>query len=284
MEWSNIAMSCKIGIRLKPRESMAPNKRVGATVKLNRMEMKRVIAALLLTVAPLLMLRADQTVEEVQQALKDQGFYYGQVTGEKNAETTAAIRRYQIRNGLQVTGELNEETLRSIKSNSSAASPSPSVPPPPPARGYASSRPDTSDLQDESGARPENDSETPVPAQPFVTQPLERGPMPPKDDLFAGTPYANAPVQVQRRVITDAQRLLSQAGLYKNDIDGIYGPGLEFSLRAYQSRIGLQVSGRLDLETLAALQLLPGSRSPVFVPRRRRFPPGPPVRGEWVRP
>ena len=53
----------------------------------------------------------------MQQTLKRQGFYYGAVTGEKNTETTAAIRRYQIRNGLQVTGELNDETLRSVKSN-----------------------------------------------------------------------------------------------------------------------------------------------------------------------
>jgi len=29
--------------------------------------------------------RADQTVRSVQQALKDQGFYYGNVTGEKSA-------------------------------------------------------------------------------------------------------------------------------------------------------------------------------------------------------
>ena len=50
----------------------------------------------------------------VQQALKDQGFYYGDVNGEKTADTTAALRRYQIRNGLQITGEIDAETLRSL--------------------------------------------------------------------------------------------------------------------------------------------------------------------------
>src|SRR6476660_9028629 len=59
-------------------------------------------------------LRADQTTSTVQQALKEQGFYYGAVTGEKTADTTAAIRRYQIRNGLQITGEIDAETLRSL--------------------------------------------------------------------------------------------------------------------------------------------------------------------------
>jgi len=62
----------------------------------------------------------DETVRSLQQTLKNQGFYYGAVTGDKSAETTAAIRRYQIRNGLQVTGELNEETLRSVKSSSNS--------------------------------------------------------------------------------------------------------------------------------------------------------------------
>src|SRR6266403_2236449 len=65
--------------------------------------------------------RADQAVQNVQQALKDQGFYYGEVTGEKDADTTAAIRRYQIRNGLQISGDLNDETLKSLGVDSSGA-------------------------------------------------------------------------------------------------------------------------------------------------------------------
>src|SRR4030095_12623785 len=78
------------------------------------------IAALLLAASTMLT-RADQLVESVQQVLKDQGFYYGEVTGEMNANVTAAIRRYQIRNGLQVSGELNSETLQSLGINSSGS-------------------------------------------------------------------------------------------------------------------------------------------------------------------
>src|SRR3712207_4352959 len=58
--------------------------------------------------------RADSTTAAVQQKLKDQGFYYGEITGNKDADTTAAIRRYQIRNGLKITGELNAETQKSL--------------------------------------------------------------------------------------------------------------------------------------------------------------------------
>src|SRR5437899_8247029 len=65
--------------------------------------------------------QADQTIRSLQQTLKDKGLYYGSVTGEKSAETIAAIRRYQIRNGLKVTGEINDETLRSLGSSSTAS-------------------------------------------------------------------------------------------------------------------------------------------------------------------
>src|SRR6184192_3585842 len=85
------------------------------------------IAALIFIGSTMLM-RADQLVESVQQALKDQGFYYGEVTGEMNANVAAAIRRYQIRNGLQVSGELNSETLQSLGINSSASAQSATKP------------------------------------------------------------------------------------------------------------------------------------------------------------
>ena len=112
--------------------------------------------------------------------------------------------------------------------------------------------------------------------------------VPSPNGLFAATPYESAPPEVQRKVIADAQKRLARRGLFKNEIDGSYGPALEFSLRAYQARVGLPSTGRLDLETLAALELLPGAHMPVYpMPRRglRERPEAePPVRGEWIRP
>ncbi len=57
---------------------------------------------------------ADDLTRAVQQRLKDQGFYYGEVDGQGGDETSAAIRRYQIRHGLKVTGQLNDETLHAL--------------------------------------------------------------------------------------------------------------------------------------------------------------------------
>jgi peptidoglycan hydrolase-like protein with peptidoglycan-binding domain len=252
-------------------------------------EMKIVFSVLIVCLASAASLLADQSIADVQRALKDQGFYYGEINGQKDADTTAAIRRYQIRNGLQITGELNDETLRSIKSAPTSAAQSPpttgrSEPPSVPAT------PDSSDLRADSTplerptAQPPVQPMPPPGTDPWQQRPNSGRPIPSGNSMFSGTPYEAAPTEVQRKVIADAQRMLARRGLFNDEIDGAYGPKLEFSLRAYQSRVGLPTTGRLDLETLAALQLLPGAHSPVFTPRRPVAPPGPPVRGEWVRP
>jgi peptidoglycan hydrolase-like protein with peptidoglycan-binding domain len=249
--------------------------------------MKLPIAILVLVAALAVPARADQLIQNAQQALKDQGFYYGEVTGEKNADTTAAIRRYQIRNGLQITGDLNDETLKSLGVDSSGVHPtvkaSPTVAP-----AQQTAPPDTLDLRQE---RRENAGPTnPLTGQPFPEQPQDRQPPAQPDygavpghpaENFAGTPLQSAPPQVQRDVIVSAQNILARQGLYRGMIDGIAGPDLEFSLRAYQSRVRLPVTGRLDLETLAALQLLPGGNAPIYLPRRRPSTEAP-VRGEWI--
>ena len=226
--------------------------------------------------------RADQLIESVQQALKDEGFYYGEVSGEMNANLTAAIRRYQIRNGLQVTGELNDETLQSlrIKSSGSARVTTKAASPTPAARAVPR-EPPSEEAQTASPAPPVQPfSNAPQDQQVFPSNPM--GPASSPGAVFADTPFAAAPPAVQRNVIVSAQIALARYGLYREQIDGIYGPAMEFSVRAYQARTRLPVTGRLDLETLAALRLLPGPRQPFYNPYRQRMlpPPGPLIRGQ----
>ncbi|HJT46426.1 MAG TPA: peptidoglycan-binding domain-containing protein [Chthoniobacterales bacterium] len=240
--------------------------------------------AMLVLLLPVGALFADPMVESVQQALKDEGFYYGDITGNKDSDTTAAIRRYQIRNGLQITGDLNDETLKALGVNSSGGravvKASPTIPP------------DTAESKAplKSEPEPEQDQE---PTNPMIGQRFPRAPQqnPQPDEggvvpvspgeNFARTPYESAPPQVQRKVIASAQNVLTQRGLYHGATEGEMTPDFEFSLRAYQARVKLPVTGRLDLETLAALELLPGGNRPVYLPRRR--PGERPVRGEWIR-
>ena len=238
------------------------------------------IAALVL-LGGIMLARADQSVERVQQALKDQGFYYGEVSGEMNANLAAAIRRYQIRNGLQVSGELNAETLQSLGIDSSGAGR--------PATKAASPIPAAPAEPDEQSPRYNSNANPTPPVQPFGNAPQDQQVYPSTPvtpdvataQIFAGTPFEAAPPPVQRNVVLSAQIALARRGLYQEEIDGIYGPAMELSLRAYQAQTKLPVSGRLDLETLAALQLLPRTRAPVFNPPRRPRPQ-PPLRGEWV--
>ncbi|MEY2503836.1 MAG: hypothetical protein QOJ05_1919 [Verrucomicrobiota bacterium] len=62
------------------------------------------------TFAGVSLLRADDTVRAVQTRLKTGGFYFGEITGRYDRDTATAVTRYQIRNGLQITGKLDPQT------------------------------------------------------------------------------------------------------------------------------------------------------------------------------
>jgi peptidoglycan hydrolase-like protein with peptidoglycan-binding domain len=245
--------------------------------------MKIKIVALVF-VASISLVCADEMIERVQQSLKEQGFYYGEISGETNANLTAAIRRYQIRNGLQVTGDLNAETLQSLGLKSSAAGQRTNrTPAPNPAIAGTPNAPSPEETENASPAPSiQPFSRPPQDQQVYPSTPINPGSSP--GGVFSGTPFDTAPPAVQRNVVVSAQIALARYGLYREPIDGIYGPAMEFSLRAYQTQMRLPATGRLDLETLAALRLLPGSRQPYYNPYRYRMrpPPGPPPRGQWI--
>jgi peptidoglycan hydrolase-like protein with peptidoglycan-binding domain len=185
-------------------------------------------------------MRADQLVASAQQILKEQGFYYGNADGRKNTETTAAIRRYQIRNGLEINGELNIETQRSL--------------------GIRAERSSIAEKSERS------------PSENFAS--IRRD-----QRIFPSRTLPNRP----QRLMASAQTMLARRGYYRSKVDGVYGPETEIALRLYQARVGLAVTGRLDLDTLAAMGMLPGRQR--VGPRYRPFPrarPEPVYQGELV--
>jgi peptidoglycan hydrolase-like protein with peptidoglycan-binding domain len=76
--------------------------------------MRFFLGLLLVTFAAISSVRADDTIREVQTRLKAGGFYSGELTGEYDSETAAAVTRYQIRNGLQITGKLDGQTTYAL--------------------------------------------------------------------------------------------------------------------------------------------------------------------------
>ncbi len=234
--------------------------------------MKRKIGTAILASALAQLALADSTVQQAQEELKEQGYYFGQINGDKNADTIVAIRRFQIRNGLQVTGELDQETLRAVHA-ASASSTAATTPTPQPRN-----------LED-SGNTTERVAPATSPPRDLQTYRAQPAPAESATSIFRNTPYEMAPPELQQRVILGAQTLLRWRGLYKGESDGVFGPNLEFSVRAFQSRLGIPPNGRLDMDTLAALGLLPGQRgrTPLEIPHRRVAPSDePPVRGEWI--
>jgi peptidoglycan hydrolase-like protein with peptidoglycan-binding domain len=215
---------------------------------------------------------ADDTLRSVQQFLKEQGFYYGQVDGQAGSETTAAIRRFQIRGGLQVTGQLNQETLASMNL---ADAPAPPPPPAPEAAPRQNPAPD-------SGGVAESDKAF-LKDQPSASAAGQQAPPDPAGyaALFRRTPYERAPREVQRSTVMRAQARLRREGFYRGQADGVSGEALQIALERYQAGADLPRTGRLDMETLADMDLLPRGRN---VPDEE--PPGMGrriFRGIWVR-
>jgi peptidoglycan hydrolase-like protein with peptidoglycan-binding domain len=208
---------------------------------------------------------ADDQVRSAQESLKSQGFYDGPVDGELNPDTKGAIRRYQMRNGLNATGELTQETVTSL--GSSAAT--------------------------QSAPAPQPQAQPPVSPEPApVNPPTEPRPEPPSGAsdpafarLYAHGPYASAPAVVQHDTLRKAQAILARNGFYRGELNGLPGPDTEEALIRFQSSERLPRTACLDIDTLARLHLLPVAR--VIHSRGpegqapRGYPPGegPAVRG-----
>lgn len=236
---------------------------------------------------------ADDQMRDVQTTLKGQGFYYGETDGKENAETGAAIRRFQIRNGLKVTGKLNTETLQTLGLGQKGAAPAAqppapgqiNPPPPTPAKPPKGEEPPPVNRGKDLLRNPELEPAAPRPAQrivpedPAVLDPPRALPAPvytPFATLFQGTPFEDAPRDVQLDTLRRAQSFMVARRYYRGTVDGIPGPATSEAIFAYQEAYGLRRTGRLDLDTLADMRLLPRSvpsrapLKPFYNPNRHR--------------
>ncbi len=196
---------------------------------------------------------ADEEVRAAQKALQSAGYYGGELSGELNDDTRGALRRFQIRAQLEPSGNLTPETEAALQRETgipvgSAAAVAPATPAPATPAPVAPAAPA-------------------APAAPVTVLPpaAPSAPLPPPPDavdpryaaLFAHSPFENTPVEVQSETIRKAQVLLSEKRLYLGRVNGRPSQELEAALYRYQAKAGLPKTGRLDIDTLAALRLLP---------------------------
>lgn len=240
------------------------------------MKVSLLIAAILVTTT-----FADDRLRDAQAELKSQGFFYGEADGKDGTESSAAIRRFQIRNGLQVTGKLTDETLAALglgKNEEAKPEPAPRKPhpaqvnPPPPSDTPPAKAPRSTPAPDPDAPRTKPHL---PPEDPSIVPPPR--PLPPatNDDygaLYRGTPYATAPREVQLDVLRKAQIQLGRRGFYKAPPDGLPGPATSDAISLYQIQRRLPRTGLLDLQTLSTLGLLPG-RSPDAPPLKPFYDP-----------
>jgi hypothetical protein len=77
--------------------------------------MKRfVLSVLVIFAVSMMSVLANENVRAVQGKLKAGGFYFGEIDGAFSHDLAAAVTRYQIRNGLQITGQIDAETAAAL--------------------------------------------------------------------------------------------------------------------------------------------------------------------------
>ena len=195
---------------------------------------------------------ADAKVRSAQEKLSALGFYTGTADGELNSDTRGALRRFQIYKGLNASGDLDPQTQTALAQaengeNKETGDVLTSVPSP------------STQESDQEFLKRDQPRTPPAPPAP---QPSQRVELTGEEARFFSqwyrdTPYQNAPPEVQSATLSKARAMLRERGLYEGSDTPLPGPEMEEALFRYQSSRRLRLTGRLDLETLAALRLLP---------------------------
>jgi len=87
--------------------------RAGLGVRYNHVS-KQFVFAVAIGLAVVGFVSADDNVRDVQQKLREGGFYSGEMDGAYSSQLSAALTRYQIRNGLPITGQLDADTSKAL--------------------------------------------------------------------------------------------------------------------------------------------------------------------------
>ncbi len=160
----------------------------------------------------------NNTVFQLQLAMRDQGIYSGIADGNLGPRTRTAIQIYQIQTGLAPTGEPTEELLVHMSLRNLQSAPTPQARP-----ANGPERADTSPIW----ARSQSSAPT-APTQPQPTS--------------------------NRELIVSIQKGLSNIAYADIDVDGIVGEQTRTAIADFQKHYRLPVTGKPDAAVLEKLR------------------------------
>lgn len=199
---------------------------------------------------------ANNLVAGVQRALLWRGFDPGPVDGRRGARTSAAVRAFQRKIGVEADGVVDLEVWRQLQRVQTAPHGSGGSVSSAPAEGedptwaqFAAATPDsgfaTAEIPDSSSeAASSSESPPKTAAEP--------------DPQAQAQQRANRPAPETVRAV---QRALRRLGYEPGPADGVEGPKTRAAVRAFQQQRGLAVDGRIDPALLDRLNSSAATRT-----------------------
>jgi len=199
---------------------------------------------------------SKERVRQVQTALKARGFDPGTVDGMMGPKTMMAIRNFQSSKAITASGMIDEQTLTALQIKSATGS----------ATNAQSARPPGQNTQSSSNVGnsqlPQQQSQIPE-ALPRTEQSV--------GDIGVG------PTASDREDVRQAQMALKNRGYDPGEMNGMVSSQTQVAIRQFQTANSLPVTGKLDLQTQAALGI---SMKGTDQEERRTKPGGPSAESE----
>ncbi|MBD2461580.1 peptidoglycan-binding protein [Oscillatoria sp. FACHB-1407] len=219
-------------------------------------------------------------VADLQNRLRNAGYFEGPMTGFYGSLTEEAVTKFQRAKGLTIDGKAGPRTLGALlqSPNSQQTQPQANQPsgnqrpntaqrPSPQPTSQASAQPNTAQPNAAQPNAAQPNAAQPNAAQPNTTQPNATQPNPTQSQTPTATtppaPTATVPTLAAGDVlergdggpeVAALQTALKQANYLNGQVTGFFGQLTEQAVIKFQSENGLPATGKVDAATLEALQ------------------------------
>ena len=179
-------------------------------------------------------------VRRLQDRLSELGYYSGEQDGRLGSATASALSAFQKNNGLKSTGDIDDETRYALEHGVDLVN----------AQGVSegSVSPADDELVLEFNLNGDINEAEQWPEMPAAQE--EPTTVADDADLKAASKEAD---KLSREENRGFQQILIDAGYLAGGADGLIGPKSEQAIKDYQTKVGLPVTGKLDVNTQNAL-------------------------------